>query len=424
MTRTRPFLAALVALVTLRPIAAEELTREFILAHPDAVVARVDYLGNERTRDRALSELTGLAPGQRLSDIDPDAIAQRVLKSGLFSEVELSCELDGEDALVSVSIREKWSLIPVPAASVGTDEWSVGLSVLERNFLGMRYTLALSGSLSNLGPSGLVAFIDPRLGGAPVSLRAFASTDRSTVAAERMDGTEFASYVRTQAAGGLSVEYPSESRLKAEANLTLRYSGVGSDEASAYSLYEDSLDIEAGGSVTFDGQRSVDYFNAGPYCTVYYLRGFSIEGPPSFNVIGASASWQAGIPLGGYCVVGAVGEYSGEALQDRDSLSGAGFRTLDQSASFAKAAAAGYASLEIPFLRPSWCVMTLGVFYEAGAYLTGLEGAERSAFFHGPGASYRLYLKNVAIPAVGIDAAFNVPERSFQGGLYIGLSLS
>jgi hypothetical protein len=415
---------AILALAALGSASAEELTRDFVLAHRDAVVAKVQYLGNARTKDRAMAELTGLAAGQRLSEVDPDAVSQRILKSGLFSEVELDCEMDADAALVSVSVKEKWTLIPVPGVSFGTEDWSVGISVLERNFLGMRDTLALSASLSNLGPTGLVAFIDPMIGGAPVSLRAFASMDRSEVAPEHMDGTAFASYVETAAAGGLSVEYPSESALKGEANLTVRYSGVGSGEAAAYSLYEDSLDVEAGGSMTFDGQRRTDYFDSGPYLKGYYLHGFSIEGPPSFDVIGASATWQAGIPLGGFICLGAVGEYSGKALQDRGSLSGAGYRTISQSASFAKAAAAGYASMEFPIVRLSWSVMTLGAFYEAGAYTTGLEGLERSRVFHGPGASYRLYLKDVAIPAVGIDAAFNVPERKFRGGLYLGLSLN
>ena len=124
---------------------AEELSEDYIALHPDETIAKIVYTGNKKTRESAMSELAGLKEGERLGEIDVDALRQRLLKSSLFSEISLSCDLGVEGAVVTVRVTEKWTFIPLPYAAIGTDSWSAGGMVLDFNAFGLRKTLLVGG---------------------------------------------------------------------------------------------------------------------------------------------------------------------------------------------------------------------------------------------------------------------------------------
>jgi hypothetical protein len=406
-TRVLLILALLACLSAESQLAAEPLTTGFIALHPSAVVARIAYSGNDRTRASSLAELTGLRPGMKLGEIEPELVEQRLVKSGLFSQVELSCDLEAGEAHLTVKVEEKRSLLPIPFASFGGGDWSAGLTLLEFNFLGSRKTLIANGSASNLGASAALIYLDPRLGDLPLGLAVAAQGGRRATSASYMEGTSFADFTEDFASGSIGFEYPSEAPLRATAAFKLRYAGMDRGDAESQGLYERAFAVSPRVGLKFDGQRTVDYHREGPYLNLSYERGFRIVGVPSYDSTRASGKWEQGLGGGIRAAVGAAGRYGSESLQELDALAGPGYRTLPKDESFASKSWAAYGSIEAPFLRTGWGVMTLGAFYEVGAYETGFSNAERLRSFQGPGASYRLYLKKLALPAVGVDFAWN-----------------
>jgi hypothetical protein len=413
---------ALLALLAVPPGAAESLDSAFIAEHRDAIVSRVVYEGNRRTRDSAIAELTEIRAGMRLSDIDPESAKQNVLKSNIFSSVDLAAEIEDGAVVVTVAVKEKWTLIPIPSAYFGSDGWSAGLDVLEYNFLGLRKTLVVGGADSNLGLSGLLAYSDPRFLHSRTSFRLFAQAGSAVEEAEFMDGTTYASFQETTAAGGLSLVYPSEEKLTGEFDLYLRYFGVGQADASKYGLYQDSLALVPSAVVNYDGQLNVGYRNAGAIASVSYLHGFRLRGMPSYDAVEANVEMDFKVFLEGYLEAGAVGRYGNWAFQSLGSLSGPGYRTLPYQYSFSPTNAAAYANLAIPFVRAGWSAMEIGPFYECGFYETGLD-ASTMDLFQGPGLLYRLYLRDIALPVVEISAAYNVPARNPVVSLNVGVTL-
>lgn len=403
-------------------LAAEELTPAFIAGHGDAVVSRVVYEGNKRTRESTLRELTGLAAGMRLSEIDPEAVRQAVLKSGIFSEVGLSVQVDGEKAVVTLRVREKWTLIPVPSASFGNDEWSAGLTVVEYNFLGLRKTLVINAKDSNLGLGGLLAYTDPRFLHSRASFSAFVHGGTATRQAEYAGGGTYASFDETTAAGGLSMTYPSESRLNGELDLTLRYSGVGAADAARYGLRQNLVRLIPAAVLNYDDRAVIGYRKVGTSGSLSYTHDFGLEGSPSYDMVAGNAETDLEILWGWYLEAGFTGHWSTRSLQALGSLSGSGFRLLPQDYSFSASIAAAYADLMIPLVRSGWSVMEIGPFYEGGLYTTGLA-QDDSSIFHGPGFSYRLYLHNIALPAIEVDAGYDIPVSNFVFSVNIGLSL-
>jgi hypothetical protein len=402
---------------------AEELSPGFISAHSEACVVRIDYEGNSRTKRSAMAELSGFRDGMRLAEIDPDAARQRLLKSGLFSSVHLGCEVDADGAAIKVRVVEKWSFIPVPFAAIGNESWSAGLAILDFNALGMRKTMLVGGLATNLGLEGALIYADPRFAGSDLSVSVYGSGGRNSKKAVAVDGTAYASYLEEVGVAGMRLEYPGDGALRAKLECSVHYSSVDRADAASYGLDGEALSLDPALGASYDGQRSVDYFAAGPYLKGLYKHGFPLEGHSGFDSIEASCRWGGRAFRDGYAELGASGKYGTVPLQFQTALSGKGFRLLPQSGSYSSKAVSSYASIEQPIFRPSWCVITLGAFYEAGLYETGLDASRGTFLFHGPGAGARLYLSNVALPAVGIDFGYNVPSGRFAFSAYVGLSL-
>jgi hypothetical protein len=404
---------------------AETLDSAFIAEHGALIVSRVVYSGNMRTRASAIAELTGIASGEKLADIDPDAVAQSLLKSGIFSEASLSVDIEDESAVVTVAVKEKWTFIPVPSGYYGSGGWSAGLDLVEFNFLGLRKTLVIGGSDSNLGLSGTLAYIDPRFLRTKTTFKVFASYANSTEEAQYMDGSEYAAFTKTTANAGLYLEYPSESKLRADVELTLRYSGVSAADVAdntAGLLQSDALVLIPGVGLNYDGQRFSGYHESGPTAYASYTPGFGLRGLGAYYALTLSAEEKLDAFLDGLLDLGFEGRYGSTPFQALGSLSGSGYRTLPQGTTFSSKSVAAYASFELPFVEARWCVMTLGAFYEGGAYETGPAG-DTGELFHGPGLSYRLYLHDIALPAVGVDFAYNIPAAALVFSVNVGLSL-
>lgn len=415
-------LACFFSLAGATAASAEELTREFVAAHTDGIVSRVAYEGNKRTRPAALAELCGIVKGQRVGDIDPDAVSQRLLKSGIISKAELFCEAGEGGYVVTVRVAEKWSFIPIPFASIGTESWSAGAAVLDFNAFGMRKTMLVGLLASNLGLEGAFAYVDPHFLESVVSVSVYGAYGQNSAEALTMDGQQYVAYLDNTWRAGLRFEYPGEGSFRGKFECTLRSSGLSASDAATYALDTNLLSLIPGLGLTWDGQRNSGYFSAGSYGTILYRHGIGLAGQASFDSLEASGRWSAKVFSNSFIEFGFAGVYGTTPFQLQSALSGKGFRTLPASGSYSSKDIGAYAALEIPVLTPSWCVVTLGPFYEGGIYETGLASSPGTYVFHGPGFGCRLYLNKVAFPALGLDMAYNVPAGRAVFSAYVGLS--
>ena len=236
-----------------------------------------------------------------------------------------------------------------------------------------------------------------------------------------MDESTYADFHETRADGGFSVQYPSEGKLQGEFDLTARYYQVGAADAASYGLYEDSLAIQAEATVNYDGQTVVGYRKIGPFASGTYEHSFALSGMPAFDLVTANAEWDFKTSLDACLEAGASAKVSSGSFQSLSTLSGPGYRTLPYGASYSPEAATAFAALALP-LKLGWCAMELGPFYEAGIYRTGVD-ADKVDLFQGPGLLYRLYLRDIDLPAVEIAVAYNVPASVFTFSVNVGLSL-
>jgi hypothetical protein len=402
---------------------AETFDAAFVAAHSEARVARIVVTGNERTHSSVILELTGISEGEKLTEVDCEKAKQKLLLSGIFSEVSLSAVIDESgSAVVTIEVKDKWTLIPVPSGSYGSGGWSAGLDIVEFNLFGLRKTLVVGGSDSNLGLSGTIAYIDPRFLGADVTLQVYASYARSSEEATYMDDSDFADFIAATESGGFALAYPSDKTLYAQPRFTVRYRGLSDGDAEKYDQKTDYFVLVPGVDLIYDDERFTTYHKSGPSASLTYTHGFDLSGGSPYDAVSGQVDFKLDTFWDGLAECGFVGSYGSECFMLQSALSGVGYRTIPQGSSYAADSAALYASLDLPFVKAKWAVMTLGAFYEGGAYATGLEG-QSVAFFHGPGLSYRLYLHNIALPAAGIDMAYNIPAGLPVFSVNVGVSL-
>lgn len=131
-------------------------------AYADLPVIKVE--GNEETKTDFVVNLTKNClenqNAESIPEIDSTAVKTCILNSQLFADA--SIELDSDS--ITVSIDERWTLIPVPIISSGSDGGtSIGVFLLEQNFLGRGKKLALGATTSETDGLLFFQYEDPSL---------------------------------------------------------------------------------------------------------------------------------------------------------------------------------------------------------------------------------------------------------------------
>ncbi|MFW5770940.1 MAG: hypothetical protein ACOCX9_05855, partial [Spirochaetota bacterium] len=64
----------------------------------DPVITRINVTGLKRSKNSLVEHLCGIRPGDRLSEFNPVACKNRMMKSGLFSEVTIDTVISEDHA--------------------------------------------------------------------------------------------------------------------------------------------------------------------------------------------------------------------------------------------------------------------------------------------------------------------------------------
>lgn len=75
--------------------------------------------------------------GRKVATIREEEVAAVLLDAGIFEDVSLRFEERAEGALMAVSLKEKWSIIPLPIFAAGSDGVVAGGALLDANAFGL-----------------------------------------------------------------------------------------------------------------------------------------------------------------------------------------------------------------------------------------------------------------------------------------------
>jgi hypothetical protein len=418
----RALLCALLLGPAIFAAAAEETSpqpRDNIGGEGSFLIAKVEYRGSYKTRIERLEAITGLRAGSATS-YEKIAGAEKSLRE---TELYTSVKIDVADAEggkdIVVNLVEKMTLVPLPIAGASSGSTLFGLFVFNSDFLG-------SGDSAYAGIVGASHRLTGNLGyfhRAPDSpgYGINASGGYAKVTESDADGSSYAEYGLWSAALSSSLSFQGESPLRLSALADFSWAQPEGEDARL--LDNEYLVLLPGIGLGYEALEKRDWFKTGLAAQANYKLGFPLLGDKPYQVIESKGSYSLS-PFGfGDLLLGGSLVSSGAPEPLRPSLMGNGFRTLPWGESFSSQAGSAYLQYEAPVINLSWATFTACSFYEAGSYRMGVDMDAPWHSFSGPGIGARFYLKNIAIPALGVDCAYNVPERNLIISAALGFSM-
>ena len=380
---------------------------------------RVDIQGNTKTKNSTILRLAYLK-GDCVPEggIELAFVKQELLNSHLFSSVEVSLDKEPGLTTVHITVKDKWTIIPIPILYTSAEVSGGGLMILESNLLGRKKIAMIGASINNHGFSYEGIYIDDAVYGTrwigvirPLIIErdVFQYHDEEKVYAyhEKFNlvfgiiGYRVTDHI----APGVGFIYryrdlekyedykapPNEGRTHG-AMLNLRFGDVD---------FTDYYDKGYSGTVVLE--RALREFNAK---TIYgHLQVTTDFTYPVWKLLSRSfvgGGWSFGedVQFTNYWRLG--GEVGNRGLPI-GGLWVSNYFSVSQQ-------------IEEVVYRPKFGVITVAQFVDG--VFTAEDYPFRSYPAIGPGL--RVYLKQIAIPAVGVDAGYSLRTGGWHVSAYAG----
>ncbi|WP_255203632.1 POTRA domain-containing protein [Myxococcus sp. AM011] len=365
-------------------------------------IERIDIQGNTRTQESVILRAMRMAPGDVLTTGDADELKRRLLNLQLFKSVEVLTRPEGQGVGLQVTVEERWTLLPIPVFSSGKGQWQAGVFAVESNLFGLRKTLVGGGMWGNRGGTLFSMYRDPSIGGSQwTSLLSFqfSKTDRERHVRDVIMDT----YTdrRFDIAGTLGYQVTPELN-------------VG---AGWFSLINKPLALPEGPetpqrgevhgvsvSAEYLGQDFHFYFNEGLVARALYREGLGVMGSSrELRQVSLFASYT--LPVFGnhaLTLTAQHGQTRGDAFLDAQLLGGrTGSRGFAAGTLWAEMASSATLEYQVPLWSPSMLTLTAHAFVDVGR----VEWRNSLLKYVSPGVGVRTYVREVAIPAVGVELA-------------------
>lgn len=383
-------------------------------------IRRIEVAGLKRTKPQVVLQYIDAKEGDPADMIDTLELHNFLERLRIFSKVDVRlAETDGgtcrRDCILTIEVKEKWSLYPIPVYVKYRDTEIGGAFLVESNFLGENKGIATGALISNRGWQALLGYTDPHIGYSRISTTMRYLTGRVFIEDATPAGQILRSYtlMRHDFQSATGYNWRNGFFLGALA-------GYRSAEVLDRAWIQSASVMNLGLRVRYSSVTPVDFFQTGFETTFDTEKGFAFSGEDLHTVSSASALHLKTFKNQFVSFLFSF-QYSHypEPLEQR--LGGwQGTRTLPALLIPADKFTVGAINYQVGFLQFSWATFAALAFFDAG---TARRDGENPITFYGPGAGLRLYLTEITIPALGIDIARDIPSEQIQVSFFIGYNL-
>ncbi len=404
--------ALLLILVGAAPIAASE----------DLVIAGITFTGLKRTREAVVQRIIRPVETGAVFSADTEAlIIQKLRETGIFNpDINVKTRVVEHEVFIDIFVRDRWTLIPVPIVSLANDgAWRAGLLSIDSNFLGFYKTLGLGFFFGSEGWTLISFFGDQSFFGTELGFTAGISAGLDEPEIQNVDEVIIREYQTYKFSIGFGLDYPVTEQLSAGVFCDYDQSQLRSGSSLATgipNLYSSGI----GTMLKWDNL----------FYDIPYTRGLSVKnrfawnwgfnGSENYPVIDGSLTYSFRPVFNHLVNFTVLGGWGRLPVQKQFPLGGLpGSVILPMS----KIAADEFLTSSLSYNVPVWSfkggTVAMKAFYETGYYKSDL--VERT-MFHGPGLGLELYINNLALPAIGVNAGWNLETGRFQisGGIGMG----
>ncbi len=382
---------------------------------------RILLSGLTRTHENVVRQFITVKPGEPISTPDAEELQTQILRLRIFSEVRVEL-LERESATpchalcdLHIAVREKWSLYPIPVYVRYRDTEIGGAFVVESNFLGQNKGLAVGALASNRGYQALLGFTDPHIGYSRFTTTFRYLTGRVFIEDATPSGIVTESYTMMRHDFQSATGYQWLSGFFVGVLAGYR-SAVLTDNAP---LSPSSV-MNIGARLRFSNVTPEGFFQTGYETTLDLERGIEFAGE-KLHVISSASAMHMRLSHSQFLSLLASFQFSAFPRQLEQRLGGwQGTRTLPALLIPADRFAVGAINYQLALLSFSWATFAALAFIDAG---TAARDREREIYFWGPGAGLRMYLREITVPALGIDAARDMLSEQIQISFFFGYNL-
>lgn len=400
-------------------------------ASPSEGLAAVEIVGNLRTGSDVILAAAAIPP-LPVSELALVQVKQRLLNLRLFETVEVTGRDLATSPRITIRVKERWTLFPIPFVSTSSRGVQGGVFLLETNLFGRNKTVVLGGSYASWGAAVFTLYRDPSVLGTRITLRAnatYAVNDRE----RRVDDDVVASYRDRR----LDLLLLPGAQLTERLNLSAGWFA----NRSRGEMHDDSGDGDAlppmalaGGwqhgpaaALEYRGSDFRTYYEDGLLVTAAYRQARQAMGAER-DVLDLSGRVQYTRELvsghaSSVVVQADLIEGGSQALDVRLLGGRVGSRGFEKDSLWIDRSATLTLEHQVPFFVRGWGIWTALAFVDVGtASLTGPSGRQTDSFIN-PGAGLRLYLPRTSFPAVGLDVSYSPDSGETFTSVAVGVSM-
>jgi hypothetical protein len=370
---------------------------------------------------------TALAPlekfrGQDSRVVNLNDVRAAVVDTGILdpSNVEIisSDGAAGGGKTLLVTVQDKWALFPVPLIMWGSDGFAIGGALYNANAFGINDKMAFAGAYGNEFWFINLLYVHAGSKGLPgIAVNTGYSDD--TPKHEDQDENVYLLYKKSSAYASLSANYQFAEKLRGDLRIGFSDSWIVP--------YEDAIMPPAAGRVSFSIQPEAQWRETDWDGKLLSERSVRLQyhceigvDSPTLHSVGGRVTWEKSI-VEGFRFIGKAGaRYSPWApVEEEVSQQAAAVEIL--SGDFAARSWAGaQAGFEKALFSMKFGTCSALASYQI-AYSNG--SALGDQVDHGIAAAVRFYMRQLAIPALGLRVSYNVAANHFQWAFNMGMGM-
>ena len=379
-------------------------------------IVQFNIEGLKRTKrsymDGLLSEfLQKPASPQTLKGVETLLQAQN-----LFDEIKVAARPLGEDAaVVDISFKEKWSVLPMPFGYYTDGAYALGLFVMDVNTFGLRCTTVAGGIYSPSSVMGAAAFQKPASQKGKLGFSVAANVSKAAHTLTNSKNRGVFSYENFYAGGRASLLFKPTNNMSASVGAGYSFFNP-IDSSNVNRSHQWSLSASWGiSSSDWNG-----YFLCSNSLNLGMEFLFSDNPDQRFAQIWTfNAQVQRSIFGRVRLVTAARGFFSNDLhVTNFASRSSSGLTLLPKN--FLSPQVFGFfTGFELVVIKIKYGMMSVYALYGVAA----ARDWDKSLYAcHGPEAGVRFYLSKIAFPAFAMGASYNIEENRFQYSISGGVS--
>lgn len=391
------------------------------IADENPVPLHVVIEGNHKTTEKAILKETGLIVREaRIGTISGEEVRKRLLNTHLFSSVFVTVEESPSEIVVHIKVKERFTPVPIPIFYTQREETGGGIFLLEPNFLGTMKVLVLGTVISTRGEKYQLNYMDDNLLGTrwTVFFRVFYGEN----ILRRYDvDEEIYAYFQAFTNIVLMVGYKITDHLIPSVGMAYRRQQT--HKVDDYPPPpEDLLSHSFLLNIRYEATNYEDYYDRGFKMFLLIDQASPMLGSErTFTHVVTTCDYV--YPIIERVIFRLVGEW-GDGDGDQDILTyyrlggNVGSRGLPVRGIWVPSYVFLSIGGEEPVFRHKWGVLTATQFAD---FLFTKEDAPVRTYASG-GVGIRIYLKKIAMPALGIDGAFSAFTGDFKLSAFLGKS--